>query len=208
MGGENAGEVASALAVGIIAENAVKKFRRDADTDTLKGILLSAISSANTAIFDKASSAAEFSGMGTTVVAAFITGNSAIIAHAGDSRAYLSDGDGIIRLTKDHSLVSEMVERGLISPEEAENHPDKNLITRALGVQSFIDVDFTESELPDGKTLLLCSDGLVNFVPDEEIQKIIQTAPCRDVSRLLVEKANENGGGDNITVITIRTDEE
>lgn len=208
MGGANAGEIASGLAVNIISEQTLKKYSETADSDDLKGILLSAITAANIEIFSKASSSSELNGMGTTVVAALASGRTAVIAHAGDSRAYITDNGEIKAVTKDHSLVEEMVDRGLITPEEAENHPDKNLITRALGVQSYIDVDFNVFEIPTGETVLLCSDGLTNFVSDGIINKIIASEKCEDIAKKLIEAANENGGGDNITAIAFRIDEE
>jgi len=202
MGGENAGDVASALAQNIIISEAMKKLSCETEPDSARGILLSAITAANTAVNDKSLSAAEMRGMGTTVVSVFVNGNNAIFAHAGDSRAYILGKEGLRQVTHDHSMVQQLVDEGLITPEEAQNHPDKNLITRALGAQPFLDVEFSSETLEKGDIILLCSDGLTNMVSDEEITEIIRNNTPAQMAEKLVGRANENGGADNITVVT------
>ena len=142
--------------------------------------------------------------MGTTIVAATIVGHYAYVANVGDSRLYLIQGQ-IRQITKDHSLVQEMVRMGEIKPEEARKHPDKNIITRALGAEKTVDVDFFDIRLEQGDWILMCSDGLSNMVPDKTIEAIILN-PETDHSEKgqeLIRMANKNGGKDNIAVILI-----
>lgn len=201
MGGENAGDVASKIAVREISSYVMKSCMKPEAASSLKTVLMAAVAAANSAVYDKACSSPELSGMGTTAVAAIVRSERLIIAHAGDSRAYMINSDGIRQITKDHSFVRQLVEQGLISEDEAETHPQKNLITRALGVQSFIDVELSEETLGEGYTILLCSDGLTNFVSDEEILAVINSNPIEETAKILVDTANSNGGGDNITAV-------
>lgn len=141
--------------------------------------------------------------MGTTVVCAIVRDNTAIIAHAGDSRAYLANKDGIRQITTDHSLVQDLIDSGKITPQEAENHPNKNLITRAVGVDKRIDVDFEEIQLEEDETLILCTDGLTNYVSSQELFEDISDGQYYAFADRLVKRANNNGGGDNITVVAM-----
>ena len=142
--------------------------------------------------------------MGTTIVLTTIVGDYAYVANVGDSRLYLINDERIIQITKDHSLVEEMVRMGEISEEDARNHPDKNIITRALGASEEVDIDFFDVQLEEKNRILLCSDGLSNMIADEQIQEIIQSAEDIEQSgRQLVATANTNGGRDNISVILI-----
>ena len=170
-------------------------------TDTEK-TLKNAIVSANISLYDKAVNNAELAGMGTTAVAAFVKDGTAVIAHVGDSRIYLVNGE-IKQLTRDHSVVQSLIESGKITPEDAKVHPRKNVITRALGAEENVAVDSDCLTLSDGDTLLLCSDGLTNFLDDKDILKVFQNNDISAVAERLVEEANENGGGDNITVVTV-----
>lgn len=148
--------------------------------------------------------------MGTTLVVVTIVGRYAYVANVGDSRMYLVNVDGITQVTRDHSLIEEMVRIGELTREEARNHPDKNIITRAVGTGETVEIDFFDVQLDEGVRILMCSDGLSNMVPDEEIHDIL--ASGRDIeegTRMLVDRANENGGKDNITAVVIEpfTDE-
>ena len=199
MGGHNAGDYASAHAV----QTLVSQIQADADFNPIK-VIRHAIEAANTEIIDQAQRDEGLRGMGTTMVVATIVGNYAYVANAGDSRLYVVQGQ-IRQVTRDHSLVQEMVRLGEINAEEARNHPDKNIITRALGAEKTVDVDFFDLKLEPGNTILMCSDGLSNMVEDRKMEEII-TNPDKDITwkgDTLIREANQNGGKDNIAVILI-----
>ena len=202
MGGANAGNVASELAVRHISEYVIRSYRDGMDMTDTEKTLKNAIVSANISLYDKAVNNAELAGMGTTAVAAFVKDGTAVIAHVGDSRIYLVNGE-IKQLTRDHSVVQSLIESGKITPEDAKVHPRKNVITRALGAEENVAVDSDCLNLSNGDTLLLCSDGLTNFLDDKDILKVFQNNDISAVAERLVEEANENGGGDNITGVTV-----
>ena len=202
MGGANAGNVASELAVRHISEYVIRSYRDGMDMTDTEKTLKNAIVSANISLYDKAVNNAELAGMGTTAVAAFVKDGTAVIAHVGDSRIYLVNGE-IKQLTRDHSVVQSLIESGKITPEDAKVHPRKNVITRALGAEENVAVDSDCLNLSNGDTLLLCSDGLTNFLDVKDILKVFQNNDISAVAERLVEEANENGGGDNITVVTV-----
>ena len=196
MGGHQAGDFASKYTVEILR----KELQKNTDEDVEKA-LIAAIKKANQEIIRKASEDETLKGMGTTVVAATIVNQMMYFANVGDSRLYLIN-QGIIQLTKDHSLVEEMVRLGGIKPEEAKHHPDKNIITRAIGAKDNVEVDFYEHRLKRGDIILMCTDGLSNMVEDEELFHIVQGG--RDIveaAQSLVEAAKENGGTDNIGLV-------
>ncbi|MBR3289472.1 MAG: serine/threonine-protein phosphatase, partial [Clostridia bacterium] len=153
--------------------------------------------------FDTAKGDPELQGMGTTVVAAVVCGQSAVVAHVGDSRAYLVTATGIEQVTRDHSLVQEMVERGRLTQSEAKNHPRKHFITRAIGVEDTVECDINEVEIPAEGELLICTDGLTNMVETEEIFRIARSTPPEAAADRLISTANMAGGSDNITVALI-----
>ena len=199
MGGHNAGDYASSHAVRIL----VDEIREDADYNPVK-VIRHAIEAANTEIRSRAQEDANLRGMGTTMVVATIVDQYAYIANVGDSRLYVIS-DEIRQITKDHSLVQEMVRMGEISEEEARNHPDKNIITRALGAEKTVDVDFFDLKLEKDCTILMCSDGLSNMVEDSKIQEIISD-PEADIDQkgnALLREANQNGGKDNIAIVLV-----
>ena len=199
MGGHNAGDYASSHAVRIL----VDEIREDADYNPVK-VIRHAIEAANTEIRNRAQEDANLRGMGTTMVVATIVDQYAYIANVGDSRLYVIS-DEIRQITKDHSLVQEMVRMGEISEEEARNHPDKNIITRALGAEKTVDVDFFDLKLEKDCTILMCSDGLSNMVEDSKIQEIISD-PEADIDQkgsALLREANQNGGKDNIAIVLV-----
>ena len=171
MGGHNAGDFASSHAVEIL----VDEIRKDADYNPVK-VIRHAIETANTEIIEQAQKDEGLRGMGTTMVVSTIVGQYAYVANVGDSRLYVVQGQ-IQQITKDHSLVQEMVRLGEISPEEARNHRDKNIITRALGAEKTVDIDFFDLKLEAGDTILMCSDGLSNMVDDRKMEEIILVEP-------------------------------
>ena len=193
MGGHKAGDFASSYAVEVL----LSTIREDENSNPVK-IIRAAIENANTQLLREASDNETMSGMGTTMVLVTIVGHYAYVANVGDSRLYLVDENKISQITKDHSLVEEMVRMGEISRDDARNHPDKNIITRALGAGRDVDVDFFDIRL------LLCSDGLSNMVPDEDIRQVIRTSETlEETGRRLVSMANDNGGRDNIAVVLV-----
>ena len=199
MGGHNAGDYASSHAVGIVVE----EIREDADSNPVK-VIRHAIESANTEIITQAQKDEKLRGMGTTMVAATIVGHYAYVANVGDSRLYVA-GEQIQQITKDHSLVQEMVRMGELNAEEARNHPDKNIITRALGAERTVDVDFFDLKLEPGNVVLMCSDGLSNMVEDDRIGEIISDTDrdLQERGQALISEANRNGGKDNIAIVLI-----
>ena len=199
MGGHNAGDYASSHAVGIVVE----EIREDADFNPVK-VIRHAIESANTEIITQAQKDEKLRGMGTTMVAATIVGHYAYVANVGDSRLYVA-GEQIQQITKDHSLVQEMVRMGELNAEEARNHPDKNIITRALGAERTVDVDFFDLKLEPGNVVLMCSDGLSNMVEDDRIGEIISNTDrdLQERGQALISEANRNGGKDNIAIVLI-----
>lgn len=203
MGGANAGNVASEKAASIISEYIVKSYSSKMNATAIETMLRAAVDSANSEIFELSKNNEEFSGMGTTVVAALCVDNLVHIVHVGDSRAYLIGKDEITQLTVDHSVVQSMVESGEINQNEARNHPNKNIITRAVGAKADILCDYTMAIKPENFVLLICTDGLSNFVDDDLLFKTIQATDKEICAEELVKIANNAGGNDNITVVLI-----
>ena len=199
MGGHNAGDYASSHAVGTVVE----EIRQDADFNPIK-VIRHAIESANTEIITQAQNDENLRGMGTTMVVATIVGHYAYVANVGDSRLYLVNQQ-ILQVTKDHSLVQEMVRMGEINAEQARNHPDKNIITRALGAERTVDIDFFDLKLEPGNVILMCSDGLSNMVEDSQIREIISDTEknLEEKGKILISEANRNGGKANIAGVLI-----
>lgn len=168
-----------------------------------KAFMMRAFDNANRAVYEKATSDPEVLGMGTTGVCALQRGNLAHIVHAGDSRAYLWHGGAIRQLTRDHSMVQQLVDSGQITREQAALHPQKNLITRALGVSANIVPEYNRCEVVPGDLLLLCTDGLTNMVPDAELALLLQESAFFDAPGVLVDRALKGGGQDNITVLLL-----
>ena len=202
MGGANAGDVASKTAAEAIAGYITRSYRKKMDAADLEKMVKNAVESANIQLYDMALNNPDYAGMGTTVVLAILFDGGAVIAHVGDSRIYLVN-DTITQLTKDHSVVQSLIESGKISPEDAKVHPRKNVITRALGSEETVAVDLAFRELNKDDILLLCTDGLTNSAEPEEIRNILKTTDLPDAADLLIQKANQNGGSDNITVVAM-----
>lgn len=196
MGGAQAGEVASRLAAAAFREY------HDADRLEPEERVAAIVQEANRRIYERARSDSEVSGMGTTVTAALLTGGRVAIAHVGDSRGYRIREGALEQLTEDHSLVADLMRSGRLTPEEAEAHPQRSVITRALGTDPEVDIDTLVVDAEPGDLFLLCSDGLTTMVSDEDILRIVAEADTLDASaRELVRTANSGGGEDNITVV-------
>ncbi len=203
MGGHAGGNVASRMAAERILNELKKNYRENMSSSSVKNMIESAIVLANLDIVDEAEINNELEGMGTTAVVAVITDYVCVVANVGDSRCYLVHAGESEQITKDHSLVQEMVDAGLISPEDASRHPRKNIITRALGISDDVEVDFFDVDFGSDDFLLLCSDGLTNHITDTDIIECI-TAEDRDsYAAELIALANKNGGADNITAIVL-----
>jgi protein phosphatase len=218
MGGHAAGEVASRVAVDAINEfvtltggneEITWPFGLDDSISYEGNRLKTAIRHANRRVLEATRESAEYEGMATTVAAVLVDGDTANLAHVGDSRIYLWSGGSISQLTSDHSWVNEQIQSGVISPEQARNHPLRNVVTRALGGRSDLLVDIQSRRMDPGEVLLLCSDGLTTMLGDEEIARILDEAGG-DVARAataLVQEANDRGGEDNITVELLKFEE-
>ncbi len=201
MGGASGGNVASGIASRIVADRLVDGYRENAGPEMLKALLAEAIGEANDEVFRTAMGNEDLRGMGTTVVAAVVNDHNAYIAHVGDSRAYVVTRRSIEQVTRDHSVVQDMLEHGKITPEQARNHPQKHFLTRALGVESEMDCEFKAVFLPEDGTLLICTDGLTNMVEIDAIQSLVRTFPLEEIPNKLINTANLAGGSDNITVV-------
>lgn len=198
MGGHNAGEIASKLAVDTIIEY----IKKTVDFKDLKTELENAVKYANVKIHELSKENKKMDGMGTTVTACFIKGEEAVVANVGDSSCYVIDkNDKIKKVTKDHSLVQQLLDNGSITEEEAICHPNKNIITRALGTYDTVEVDIFTLHLNEIKKIILCSDGLTNDVTPREMYDIIIKSENEESCRLLVELSKKKGGRDNISVI-------
>ena len=206
MGGVSSGGEASFIAVNYI-EQAIDEALIDlSGEEKVKEFMLASVRRCNSAIYELTNSEDVSLTMGTTVVAAVIRNSVAQIVHAGDSRAYLVSKKGITQLTTDHSVVQELLESGKISEQQARNHPNKNIITSALGTEAEIRIDYNEVKLAKGDVLLLCTDGLSNMVDDSEIARIIKESSFYRGAENLVKRAVELGGFDNVTALLFRMD--
>ncbi|MCI8363636.1 MAG: Stp1/IreP family PP2C-type Ser/Thr phosphatase [Eubacterium sp.] len=200
MGGHNAGDTASRMCV----EEVVSQIEQSTKVTPI-GIFEQAVAAANEKVFQASLSDKALNGMGTTIVATVVFGDTAYIVNVGDSRLYVCK-DTFRQVTIDHSLVEEMVQSGKLQKEDMRTHPNKNIITRALGTNSKVKADCFEIEVDEGDVLLLCSDGLSNMLEDEKIERIIRSNSenMSEAGKQLVQEANEAGGKDNISVVLIQ----
>lgn len=203
MGGAAGGNYASSTAVKVISERITSSYRQGMSASSIRNMLTSAIAAANISVYDMSKADPELTGMGTTVVVAIVVDNNVFIAHAGDSRAYILSNGSLNQLTKDHSIVQEMIDHGTLTPDEAKVDPRKNIITRALGVDYELRIDFDIADIGENDVLILCTDGLTNFVEPQEIYELTNDGKFYEYAERLVARANSNGGGDNITVVTV-----
>lgn len=199
MGGHKAGDFASENTV----IKLVEAIKEDSQGAQIPDLLNRAIDKANHYIYKCSISEEEKEGMGSTLVLCTIKNNEAVIANVGDSRLYIIREGKIRQITRDHSFVEEMVSLGKINREEARNHPDKNIITRAIGVKDSVSVDIFTEKIEENDKLLLCSDGLTNMLADSEILEIIENNEIKNAVETLIERANDNGGRDNIAVVLV-----
>lgn len=202
MGGAKSGNVASTLALDVFVQEVKRSWKSNMDQEKINQTLRGAVKLANFTVFDQAMQFEEFSGMGTTLVAVLIKGKEATIINVGDSRAYSVDREGISRLTKDHSLVQMMIERGEITPEKARTYPGKNLITRAIGTEPVVECDIFHKKMERGDSMLLCSDGLSNLLDDQEILfEVVHGINKQHCCQRLLDIAKNRGAPDNVTCV-------
>ncbi len=209
MGGYRSGEIASAIAVSVIVEDIRNEMSKHCGaesngvTTTAAALIQNAVKNANATIFRTAQNDPKCCGMGTTVVCALFNGGRITIAHVGDSRVYRLRDQQFKQLTSDHSLVQELVDRGVYSPQQASVHTPRNLVTRALGIDLTVEIDVTEEDIRTDDIFLLCTDGLNDMVGDEDIQAIVENfrADLNGAAQRLINLANENGGKDNVSVV-------
>jgi protein phosphatase len=204
MGGAKSGNIASTLAVDVFVQEVRRTWTSNLTLDKLEQMLRGAVKLANFTVFDQAQQFEEFDGMGTTLVAALVRGNRVTVVNVGDSRAYKVDSEGIRQITRDHSLVQMMVERGELSPEVARTYPGKNFITRAIGTEPLVECDVYHFSVEKGNYLLLCSDGLSNTMDDQEMLfEIVHGVKKQHCCQRLLEIAKNRGAPDNVTSILI-----
>lgn len=204
MGGYNGGEIASKLAVTTAKNYILSNYENNnKDKESLLDLVKNASQYANMVVYEKAQENKELTNMGTTLDICLVYQNKLIISHIGDSRIYRLRKEFFRKLTKDHSYVQQLVDEGRITKEESMNHPKKNMLMKALGCTPFIEPDAAIRGFIKNDVILMCSDGLTNMVSEEEIYKIIKENPT-DATKLLVQKANDLGGRDNITAVIIR----
>ena len=203
MGGHKAGETASRRACSIIGDRICASLADcEWNSDSVFEVMQESISAANKTLYSAQLTDSELAGMGTTVVAVVVKGNRAFVCNVGDSRLYYISDD-IVQITKDHSYVQDLLDKGLISETEAADHPNKNIITRAVGTDIDVSADVFELECASDSKIVMCTDGLSNFVTDKDILAIVTSNTPQVANKLLIEAANNNGGRDNITVINI-----
>ena len=204
MGGAKSGNIASSLAVDVFTQEVIRSWTPSLDQDRIDQMLTSAAKLANFTVYDQAQQFEEFDGMGTTLVAVLIHARSVTTINVGDSRAYVMDADGITQITRDHSLVQMMVDRGDLSAEQAKSYPGKNFITRAIGTEQTVSCDIYHREVSRGDYILLCSDGLSNMMDDQEIlfEAVHGVGKHRCCKRLL-DIAKNRGAPDNVTTVLI-----
>ena len=204
MGGAKSGNIASSLAVDVFVQEIRRNWKPLMDQERVDQILRSAVKLANFTVFDQAQQFTEFDGMGTTLVAVLIRGKKATVVNVGDSRAYGIDRTGIRQITRDHSLVQLMVERGELTPELAKLYPGKNFITRAIGTETTVMCDIYHMDVAKGDFLLLCSDGLSNMMDDQEILfEVVHGVNKQLCCKRLLDIAKNRGAPDNVTSVLI-----
>ena len=208
MGGHKCGEIASSMALDIVKKQFLNFDEKAKSKDDVLKLIKHSIEEANIKIYLKSLEMEECQGMGTTMTLAYIYKENILLGHVGDSRAYIIENSHIRQLTEDHSYINELLKNGTITPEEAKTHPKKNMITRAVGSSSNLEIDLIEKKYNVGDILLLCSDGLFNMLDEEDIKQVFNREDnMQNACEILTTMANEKGGLDNITVVAIKFDE-
>jgi len=203
MGGERAGKEASAIAIEEVISRFSEGYSEELEDEEIRKLLIASISAANSVIYTKARFDYKNFGMGTTCVAAFVNEKAAYIANVGDSRCYVITEEGLCQVTTDHNVAALLYEQGKISEDELVNHPQKNMLIRAVGVDKTVQIDTFILDYDDKISLLLCSDGLSGYSSNDEIYEVIVDTPFETVAQELVKLAYSKGGRDNITVALI-----
>lgn len=207
MGGAKAGNIASELSARVFVEEMHQRLKPKMSRRQRETALQDSVTATNELVYRKSREHSELTGMGTTVVGFLASDGQLSIVNVGDSRAYLINEDGIARITRDHSLVEDMVQRGDLTPEQARQHPSKNLITRALGTASTVRGDYYSMDMEPGDVILLCTDGLSNLVSDQEIlYEVIHGGELDSCCQRLLNIVAERGAPDNVTVVVFRND--
>ena len=208
MGGANGGNIASVLALETARTYISEKYEDSMSAEDIEKMLTEAVDTANEVVYNKAGEDEELLGMGTTVVIMMVVNENLHVVHVGDSRAYLKTQDKIVRVTKDHSFVQNLVDFGQITEIEAKTHPNRNIITRVVGVHESVICDYVSIPMQPGETALACSDGLTSYVSDELLEEYINGYTGKELIDLLIQYAIDAGGSDNITVATIHREEQ
>ena len=203
MGGASSGGVASQLAIDAVVKRIKENFRKDMKPNSIRNLMLTSVHYANTIVYSKSKEDIDKNGMGTTCVAALVVDKTVYMVSVGDSRGYLLTKDGIAQITTDHTYVEMLYRSGQITKEEAKNHHMRNVITKAVGVESDVEVDYFELEENDNFAVLLCSDGLTNYCTDNMIYETVFGNNLDEAIKQLIAFANECGGKDNITAAVI-----
>ena len=205
MGGAKSGNIASTLAIDVFVQEVKRSWNASMTRTNIDQVLRGAVKLANFTVFDQASQFEDFTGMGTTLAAALVSGKNVSVVNVGDSRVYAITAEGIRQITKDHSLVQMMVERGELTPELAKTYPGKNFITRAIGTDTVVECDLFYTTLDKGDCLLLCSDGLSNMMDDQEILfEVVHGVNKQQCCQRLLDIAKNRGAPDNVTSILIQ----
>ena len=204
MGGAKSGNIASALAIDVFVQELRRVHKAGMSVDAVEQMLISATKLANFTVYDQAKQFEEFDGMGTTLVAAYVSGKKVTVVNVGDSRCYRVNREGIEQVTRDHSLVELMVQRGELAPEQARNYPGKNYITRAIGTETMVECDLFHLKLERGDGLLLCSDGLSNIVDEQEMLfEVVHGVNKEYCCQRLLDIAKMRGAPDNVTSVLV-----
>lgn len=204
MGGHNCGEIASREAVEYISDSIARESNRFMSVESRETELRKLVEDTNSAVYQKSLERPEANGMGTTLTMALVIGKAMAVAHVGDSRLYLARAGGIRQVTEDHSYIEELVKKGSLTREEAENHPRKNVITRAIGCLPELKVDILSLTIEKDDIFILCTDGLTNMLGEDEIYETVKDNDPDAACIQLVDAAKKQGGEDNITVIVIK----
>lgn len=204
MGGHNCGEIASRMAVDFIGDCVEQNMSQLCSSKNMSSEVRGMVENANRAVFESSIARPEANGMGTTLTMAVVIGGRVTVAHVGDSRLYVLHNGVMRQITEDHSYIGELVKKGSLTREEAERHPRKNVITRAIGSSPELEVDMLDIEVENEDILLLCTDGLTNMISEDEIYSVIKDSEPETACAELIETAKKRGGEDNITVIVIK----